>query len=142
MENRKIQTTKSGSYFITLPKAWVKKRELMPLDDSHKNKELILTENEDGNLIISIPGTQKLSYNEVTIPIEEYEEENSLERCINSSYVQGSDIIIIISKNTIASDKKRLVKAMVIGLIGSEISEEFSNRIIIRILVDPIRFPL
>ncbi len=142
MENRKIQTTKSGSYFITLPKAWVKKRELMPLDDSHKSKELILTENEDGNLIISIPGTQKLSYNEVTIPIEEYEEENSLERCINSSYVQGSDIIIIISKNTIASDKKRLVKDMVIGLIGSEISEEFSNRIIIRILVDPIRFPL
>jgi phosphate uptake regulator len=142
MEKRKIQTTKSGSYFITLPKVWIKKKGLMLVEDKQKSKELILTENEEGNLIISSGDPQKISYSEFIIPIEEYEEKNSLERCINSSYIQGSDIITIISKKTIALDKKRLVKDMVLGLIGSEISEEFSNRIIIRILVDPVRFPL
>ncbi len=136
IETRKLQTTKSGSYFITLPKAWVVKKDIL------KNKELMITESDDGNLLIGPLKNQENFYNEFTISIEEYMENNSLERCINSSYIQGADIITILSKNTIAPETKRLVKDTVINLIGTEISEEFSNRITIRVLVNPVKFPL
>jgi phosphate uptake regulator len=142
METRKIQTTKSGSFFITLPKSWVEKKGLMNSKDEEKSKELTILEDEEGNLIVGPLKSRESSINEFNIPIEEYIEESSLERCINSSYVQGADIISIFSESTIAVDKKRLVKDTVINLIGTEIAEEFSNRITIRVLVDPIKFPL
>jgi len=136
METRKIQTTKSGSYFVTLPKPWVEKL------DIEKNKELMMSIDEDNNLVIYPLRNQESYVNEFILPIEDYLEENSLERCINSSYIQGADIINIASKNTIALEKKRLLKDAVSNLIGTEISEEFANRISIRILVDPLKFPL
>ncbi|MFX0134756.1 MAG: PhoU domain-containing protein, partial [Candidatus Hodarchaeota archaeon] len=98
--------------------------------------------NDDGTLKIHPLKKQENYLSEFYIQIEEYTEKNSLERSIYSSYVQGADIIIISSKNTIMVENKRLIKNCTLELIGAEISEEFSNRITIRILVDPVKFPL
>ena len=136
MEVRKIQTTASGSFFLTLPKPWVTDRDIL------KGEKIVISIEEDGALRINPLKLQKKYYNEFVIQIEDYPEENSLERCINSSYIQGSDVITILSKSTIVVEKKNLIASATSNLIGTEVSEEFSNKITIRILVDPIRFPL
>ena len=135
---RKIQNTRSGSFFITLPKAWVTEHEL----GKDKGRELMVSFDEDGDLKISPLRGQKKYYVEFIIQIEDYTEENSLERCIESSYIQGSDVISILSKHTIAVEKKNVIEKATSSLIGTEISEEFSNKITIRVLVDLVRFPL
>jgi len=94
-ETRRIQRTISGSYFVTLNKGWIDKHNL------EKQKEVILTEDENENLVIKPFSKQGNFEVEFILPIEEYLEENSLVRCINSSYIQGSDIITIISKKII-----------------------------------------
>ncbi|MFX1296642.1 MAG: PhoU domain-containing protein, partial [Promethearchaeota archaeon] len=136
MEIRKIQSTASGSFFITLPKDWVTS------SDIKKGDDLTISYFEDGALKILPLKKHEQYYSEFLIQIENYVEENSLERAISSSYVQGADIITISSKDTILVNIKKLIKQSTSNLIGTEISEEFANRIIIRILVDPVKFPL
>ncbi len=136
MEIRKIQSTASGSFFITLPKDWVGDMEIK------KGDEILISPGEDGALKVFPLKKQETFFSDFHIQIEEYTEENSLERALYSSYVQGADVITISSKMTIIPDFKKIIKATTSNLIGTEISEEFSNRIIIRILVDPLKFPL
>ncbi|MHA1130435.1 MAG: PhoU domain-containing protein [Candidatus Helarchaeota archaeon] len=85
---------------------------------------------------------QKKYYYEFVIRPEDYQDYFSLERCIQSSYIQGADVIIIESLNTIAMKNKELIEKTTSNLIGTEISEKFAKKITIRILVDPLRFPL
>ncbi len=136
MEIRKIQNTASGSFFITLPKDWVQDTKVI------KGEEIIVSRNEDGSLRLAPLRTQNKYYNEFILDAEEYPDDNSLERCINSCYIQGSDVIMVQSEHTISMEKKDLIKRCTYGLIGTEISDEFSNKITIRVLVDPVKFPL
>ncbi len=136
LEIRKIQRTVSGSFFITLPKTWVTELEM------DKGTELKMVPEQDGSLRIYPLKNQAKINHDYIIEIEKYSEPNSLERCINNCYIQGADVITILSKGTILSNKKRLIKETASNLVGSEISEEFSNRLTIRILVDPVKFPL
>jgi len=50
---RKLQNTRSGSFFITLPKAWVQDKEL------EKGGELMVSFDEEGDLKVSPLGSQK-----------------------------------------------------------------------------------
>ncbi|NVM53221.1 MAG: phosphate uptake regulator PhoU [Candidatus Helarchaeota archaeon] len=136
MEIRKLQNTASGSFFITLPKEWITDLNIK------KGEKLVISRDEEGTLKLSQLKNRENFYNEFIIAIEDYPEDSSLERCINSSYIQGSDVIIISSQKTISIEKKQVIKESTFYLIGAEISEEFSNKIIIRILVDPLKFPL
>lgn len=136
VEVRKIQNTASGSFFITLPKSWVIDMEI------EKGEELKISREEDGSLRLNPLKNQAKYYYEFVIEIEDYPEANLLERCINSCYIQGADVISILSKKTITMHKKNIIKKTTSNLIGTEISEEFSDKITIRILIDPIKFPL
>ncbi|NVM28818.1 MAG: hypothetical protein HWN65_08240 [Candidatus Helarchaeota archaeon] len=136
MEVRKIQNTASGSFFITLPKSWVIDLEI------GKGEKFKISREEDGSLRLNPLKNQAKYYSEFVVEIEDYPEANSLDRCINSCYIQGSDVITISSKKTITMDKKDIIKKTTSNLIGTEISEEFSDKITIRILIDPIKFPL
>ncbi|NVM52889.1 MAG: phosphate uptake regulator PhoU [Candidatus Helarchaeota archaeon] len=136
MEVRKIQNTASGSFFITLPKPWVTNQDLK------KGEKLVFSVEEDGALRVNPLKLQKIYYSEFIVQLEDYPEKKSLERAIKSSYIQGADVIVILSKNTILVEKKILIELATANLIGTEVSEEFSNKITIRILVDPTKFPL
>ena len=100
MEVRKIQNSASGSFFVTLPKSWVKEM------DINKGEELMMSQDEDGTLKINPIKNQKNYYYQFVIQTEDYPEETSLVRCINSSYIQGADVISILCKNTITLNKK------------------------------------
>ncbi|MDY6865661.1 MAG: phosphate uptake regulator PhoU [Halobacteriota archaeon] len=135
MESRKIQTSASGSYFITLPKSWVQKSGL-----NHGDRvELSMDAN---SLSIFPPNKSNIQSTEVSLNLEDYNEPLLFERQIVSCYIRGYDIININSKKIITQEWKRLIKNFIIHLTGTEISEEFSDRIAIRTLVDPSKFPI
>ncbi|MDY6965405.1 MAG: phosphate uptake regulator PhoU [Halobacteriota archaeon] len=135
MESRKIQMSASGSYFITLPKSWVQDAGLNSGDRIELNAD-------ENSLSIFSPKRSDNLNTEVNLNLEAYNEPTLLERQIVSCYMRGSDVINITSKNIITQEWKRLIKNVIINLTGTEISEEFSDRISIRTLVDPSKFPI
>ncbi len=135
MELRKIQTSASGSYFITLPKPWIQNTGLK------RGDKLELKMDED-SLSLFIPKSSDVPSSEVHLNLEAYTEPSLLERQIVSCYIRGYDIFNITCKDIITRSWKRHIKSIVINLIGTEISEEFSDRISIRTLVDPSKFPI
>jgi phosphate uptake regulator len=135
MESRKVQESASGSFFVTLPKSWVQSTGIK------KGAQISVSIDEDGSLrLLSAENNKKTV--EYTLNIEEKIEPTLLERRIINCYTHGCDIINIISRKTITQERKRQIKNSVIDLIGMEVSDEFSNKVTIRVLVDPLKFPL
>jgi phosphate uptake regulator len=137
-EVRKVQKSASGSFFITLPKSWVKEVGLK------EGGGVEMTVGREKNLRILAPKTQSKSLIEHTMDLDEYggQEPTLLERYIKNCYMGGIDVIEIVSKKTIPAGLKKHIKDVTLELIGVEIEEEFSNRIKIRVLVDAGKFPL
>ena len=135
MESRKIQKSASGSFFVTLPKSWVKESGL-------KHGDRIELVAEKNHLSLFSKNRSDKQSTEVKLNLELYTEPSLLERQIVSCYVRGYDIINIYSKKMITYEWKNLIKKTIINLTGTEISEDFSDRVSIRTLVDPSKFPL
>jgi phosphate uptake regulator len=134
MEIRKLQTTAAGTFIVTIPKEWASKLKL-------ERGDLISMELEESGLLIS-PAKSKPSSLTRTLEIDQFENQKLLELCITASYVQGHDVTQIVSKNKILPDQKRWVRQAVEGLIGVEIAEDYSDRIILQNLVEPSRFQI
>ena len=132
MESRKIQKSASGSFFVTLPKSWVKESGL-------KHGDRIELSVEENRLCLFSPNKTDNQSTEVKLNLELYSEPSLLERQIVSCYVRGYDIINISSKKIITHEWKDLIKKTIINLTGTEISEDFSDRVSIRTLVDPFQ---
>ncbi|MHA1275965.1 MAG: AbrB/MazE/SpoVT family DNA-binding domain-containing protein [Candidatus Helarchaeota archaeon] len=65
MVTRKIQSTASGSFFVTLPKDWIQDFKL------NKGDEIIISSGEDGKLRLSPLTEQKKYYYEFVIRPED-----------------------------------------------------------------------
>jgi phosphate uptake regulator len=65
-----------------------------------------------------------------------------LELSIGSSYIQGHDITEVVSKGKILPEQKRWIREVVTKLVGVEVAEEYSNRVVLQYLVDPRMFDL
>ncbi len=136
MDSRKIQRSVSGSYIITLPKEWVEKHGL------EKGERVSLVLNEDGILNL-VPATRPSnSVQECYQNFDEYETPSLVERRVKACYVEGDDVIIVNSKNFIPPEAKARIKMAAGELIGMELSEDFANKMVLRTLVDPARFPV
>jgi phosphate uptake regulator len=94
---------------------------------------------EESGLLIS-PATSRPSSLTRTLEIDRFENQKLLELCITASYLQGHDVTEILSKDKILPDQKRWVRQAVEGLIGVEIAEDYSDRIILQNLIEPSRF--
>lgn len=137
MDSRKIQTSASGSFFVTLPKTWVSG---VGLDKEGGRVELLME--PDGSLRLVPPITRQKKMMDFTMYLEDFPDATSLERYIKTCYVHGYDVINIVSKKVITPEVKEIIKKAIVDLIGTEISEEYSSRITIRTLVDPMKFPM
>lgn len=136
MDSRKIQKSVSGSYIITLPKEWVENHHL------EKGERVNLVLNEDGILNLVPANQAKGTAQECHQDFDGYDSLSLAERRIKACYVEGDDIITISSKKFIPPEAKTRIKAAAGDLIGMEITEDFANKLVIRTLVDPIRFPV
>jgi phosphate uptake regulator len=137
MDSRKIQTSASGSFFVTLPKVWVSGSGL----DKEGGRVELVTE-PDGSIRLVPPTSRQKKMRDFTMHLEDFPDAVSLERYIKTCYVHGYDVINIASKKVITPEVKEIIKKAIVDLIGTEISEEYSNRITIRTLVDPLKFPM
>ncbi|MCL4357092.1 MAG: AbrB/MazE/SpoVT family DNA-binding domain-containing protein [Candidatus Thermoplasmatota archaeon] len=132
---RKLQITANGTYIVTIPKAWV--------DSLGLTKGDPLSLSLQGNEISITPVLRKQqSIESRSISVEDFTDARLLEMCITSSYVVGNDIMEVKSGKESGHEWKSWVRESLDGLLGVEISEEYSTRIMLQNLIDPYKFDL
>ena len=131
MDLRRLQRTSDGTFFVTLPKAWVVKNKL------EKGAILSFSERKDGKILAEPYGEQERKITTVTLtpgPL--------LQREIEEKYLLGYDVFEIVSQQVIDSDTRETVRRMVRSLVGLEIVEEEAKKIVIQCLIEPsLLFP-
>lgn len=131
MDLRRLQKTSDGTFFVTLPKAWVLRNKL------ERGAILSFSERKDGKILAEPYGEQERKITTVTLtpgPL--------LQREIEEKYLLGYDVFEILSQQVINSDTRDTVRRMVRGLVGLEIVEEDAKKIVIQCLIEPsLLFP-
>lgn len=134
MNIRKLQQTggKNGSSFlIILPKKWVETRKLA------KGDSVVITEREDGCLIID-PRLQRTGGTRSTsIPIE-----SNLRWSITSTYLLGFDEIKVIATKAITNKQRDELKRIIKRFVALEVTDENDHQIVVQCLVDPAILPV
>ncbi|MCW4052527.1 MAG: phosphate uptake regulator PhoU [Candidatus Bathyarchaeota archaeon] len=126
MELRKVQRTNSGTFFVSLPKAWAVKVGLT------KGTPLAIRESIHGQLCIDSQYELERKLIRVVIKPSAY-----LGREIVAKYLLGYDEICVESKNAISPQERILVKQTSSRLIGLEIVEEDFARLVLQCLLEP-----
>ncbi len=125
MDIRRVQET-GGTFLVSLPKKWarangIKKGDLLRIDERH-----------DGGLTL-YSQVQHQVHLETIVRLPS----PHLRRDLIGKYLLGYDIIRITSKEMIGLSDREQVKSIVSRLIGLEIMEENSYRIVIQCLLEP-----
>ena len=138
VETRKVQKFGKSTLMISLPSEYVKIVGLKPSD-------LVRLEvKEDGSLVI-LPEKvleKKFRGKEIRLGISRSTSDDILMRAIYASYIACYDRIVIenIEEKTIAPHQMHAVRSLIRMLIGSEIIEQSSDKIVIQIFIDTERY--
>jgi len=131
LDLRRLQRTSDGTFFVTLPKPWVVKNRL------EKGAILSFSERKDGKLLAEPYGEQERNISTVTLTPSPM-----LRREIEEKYLLGYDVFEIVSQQAIHSDTRETVRRIVRSLVGLEIVEEDTKKIVIQCLIEPsLLFP-
>jgi phosphate uptake regulator len=127
METRKVQRTGKSTLIVSLPKKWADKNKIengsLLFVSIEQNGDLFLSpERSDPDLVARLPIGNKSG--------------EPLIRDVISCYIEGYRIIEIMSDQLTAKQKQN-VHSIVNKLIGPEILEEASDRIVIQDLLSP-----
>ena len=130
MELRRIQITRGGTFFVTLPKEWALKNGLT------RGSIVATTETLDGRLLIDP------KYNVERAPLVAVVKPGPhLNREIIGKYLLGYDIIRIEAKDRISIEDREAIKRTSSRLIGLEIIEEDYSKIVMQCLLEPSALP-
>ncbi len=125
MELRKVQRTRSGTFFISLPKDWASRVGLT------KGTALAISESIDGRLRLDP------QYNTERKPLSVLLKPTSyLSREIVGRYLLGYDEIRVKAKKSITPEVRQVVKQAMNSLIGLEIVEEDYASIVLQCLLE------
>ncbi|HOP09034.1 MAG TPA: phosphate uptake regulator PhoU, partial [Candidatus Methanofastidiosa archaeon] len=127
MEQRKVQITGGNSYIVSLPRDWIKKTGLS------KGNYLGVETNEDGTLTIFPKSKERIKK---TFSINLTKSDSLNNRLLISKYLEGYDIIELVSKDRIPKESRKSLMKTVQNLIGIEIFEETSNKFVLSSLID------
>ncbi|HJJ76974.1 MAG TPA: phosphate uptake regulator PhoU, partial [Methanocorpusculum sp.] len=95
MEIRKIQVTGGSSYVLSLPKSWIRERNIQ------KNDPIGVVSQADGTLLIT-PNIQYDRTNKVKeFPLKDYPDPQMLLRSLIGAYISGFTVIKITSAGRI-----------------------------------------
>ncbi len=130
MELRKIQRTRGGTFFVTLPKEWALKNGIT------RGSVVYTSVTPNGRLIIDPRYDLKPQPLTITIKPSPY-----LGREIIGKYLLGYDMIRISARDRITIEQREIVKETVSRLIGLEIIEEDHANIVIQCLLQPAALP-
>lgn len=130
MELRKVQQTRTGTFFVCLPKSWAGKQGL------RKGSVVSMSEVSDGRLLVDSKYNVEKTLSDVTLKPSEY-----LDREITGKYLFGYDIIRVEAKGRILPKDRIRVKDAINRLIGLEIVEEDYSKVVMQCLLEPSSFP-
>ena len=130
MELRKVQETGGGTNLISVPKDWARRSGLS------KGSLVAMSVRDDGCLIVDPRYNLARGVEVVTLHPSPY-----LEREITGRYLLGYDIIQVETERRISASDRDRVKQAVQRLIGLEIIEEDSYKIVLQCLLEPSTFP-
>ena len=131
MDLRRLQRTSDGTFFVTLPKAWVVRNKL------ERGAIMSFSERKDGKLLTEPYGEQERKISAVTLAPTPM-----LRREIEEKYLLGYDVFEVVSQQVIHPDTRETVRRIVRSLVGLEIVEEDTKKIVIQCLIEPsLLFP-
>ncbi len=132
MEIRKLQTTAGGTYVITLPRELVSKLGL-------GRGDMVSIDLEDDRLVMASAVSKALKQSRA-VRIEDFPDPKMLELAIVNLYIMGHDIAEIVSSGSMKLNQKKSIRTATEGLMGVEIIEDYSDRVVLQTLVDPTKF--
>jgi len=126
METRKVQVTGGSTYTVSLPKGWATDNDVSAgsIVEFHSEEDLLLlsprseTDRIEGSLDISGMDT-----------------DHELARAVMTMYVSGFDVIVLESAR-ISAGQRRVIREATQGLVGLEVIEETSDRVVLQDLLD------
>src|SRR5881409_4339627 len=126
MELRKLQRTPDGTFLVTIPKAWAKRVGL------GQGAVVSYEERPDGRLLLSPKSDEEKPPQEVTLDASPL-----LRREIIERYLLGYDIIRVQSKGSIPVELREEARKASKRLVGLEVLEEDSKKVVLQCLVEP-----
>jgi phosphate uptake regulator len=130
MELRKIQKTRGGTFFVTVPKEWAIKNGI-------KRGSVVSTSvASDGRLVIDSQYNLEPTLQAVVIKPTPY-----LSREIIGKYLLGYDIIRIEAKERITTEQRDVIKETSSRLVGLEVIEEDYTKVVMQCLLEQSALP-
>ncbi|MFP4001322.1 MAG: PhoU domain-containing protein [Thermoplasmata archaeon] len=132
-ESRKVQITGGSTYIVSLPKNWVKQKEIEAGDS------LILSPRKDGSIVVSPEREYEKKANIKEIDITD-KDQDSLIRELIGIYMAGYSKIVLMAEDSIKPELRRAIMEFTRMVIGPEVIEESDKRVILKDLIDPSEF--
>jgi phosphate uptake regulator len=133
METRKVQVTGKSTYILTLPKKWVIESLL------RAGSSVSLSYQEDGSLVISPPALRKPTALKKLVMKKSMDE---LKRNVIGTYIIGNCQFLEITGFGDRQEVKNEIRELCKVLIGFEIVEADSSRILIQDILDTDEFTI
>jgi len=126
METRKVQVTGGSTYTVSLPKDWATANDVSAgsVVEFHDEQDLLLLapKREDDRI-------------EGTMGVGDIDNEHELTRAVMTMYVSGFDVIRL-EASRISAEQRRTIRNATQGLVGLEVIEETSDRVVLQDLLD------
>ena len=126
METRKVQVTGGSTYTVSLPKEWATANDVSAgsVVEFHAERDLLLLapQQDDGRV-------------EGTLDVDGLENRHELTRAVMTMYVSGFDIIQL-EASRITAKQRRIIRDATQGLVGLEMIEETTDRVVLQDLLD------
>ncbi|WP_336034517.1 phosphate uptake regulator PhoU [Halobacterium yunchengense] len=125
MERRKVQVTGGSTFTVSIPKDWARDHDVEAGDEVGFHPD-------SGSLLLTpVTGSET---EEGTLDISGMEGDE-LMRAVMTMYVSGFDVLGL-EADRITADQRRVIRNATQGLVGLEVLEETSDRVVIQDLLD------
>jgi len=126
METRKVQVTGGSTYTVSLPKEWA--------TDNDVSAGSVVEFHDEDDLLVLTPQEDE-DHTEGTLDITGLTDEDELTRAVMTMYVSGFDVIRL-ETNRITAAQRRTIRDATQRLVGLEVIEETSGRVVLQDLLD------
>jgi len=126
METRKVQVTGGSTYTVSLPKDWATANDVSAgsIVEFHAEEDLLL-----------LAPRREEDRVEGTLTVDGLESDHELTRAVMTMYVSGFDVIRL-EATRISAEQRRIIRDATQGLVGLEMIEETSDRVVLQDLLD------
>jgi phosphate uptake regulator len=136
MEIRRVQITGGSSYIITLPKDWIKSRNIK------KNDPLAIHIQSDGTLLLSPKIIQEPQQKIKEFDINRISKPIYLLQLLIGAYIAGFSSIKITSPSRMSTSVRNVIRSFIQLAIGPEVIEETETMVLLKDLHNPIEMPI